>query len=388
MTTVVVTAYQKDTTDPLEVEATVIAGGQRATLPAGDITVSVANVPLGEADPHTQPLTVTARGFITSFQQLQLNVVGQTTVTVELEAADLSLTGTVTGTITSGDGVAPVPNASVQFRPDVPGGSEYVVEGATDEQGQYAIGGIPTGNVIVTVNAQGYLSYSAQSVVIEDTGPSGNPPLNASLVPTTTKVTLQGRVTDLITGAGIGGATVTIGALTPVTARADGSFEVAEVPVGNQTASATAPDYDPRSVLFTAAPGMPDLVIQLAPTSSQPPPEPATISGTVTVRNRADSSGVTVKGIRGWSDTGDVLDTEVTGASGEYGLFVPPGEYRVQVSFEDVTFPPQDVTLPGGGRTLTGIDFDIEPPAALRARSPGPRRAAGPVVGRRGGARR
>jgi hypothetical protein len=386
-TTVVVTAYKKDTIDPLGVEATVIAGGQRVTLPAGDITVSVANVPLGEADPHTQPLTVTASGFVTSFQELELSTVGQTTVTVELEAADLSLTGTMMGTITATGGTAPVSNATVQFRPDVPGGSEYVVEGATDEQGQYVIGGIPTGNVIVTVNAQGYLTDSAQAVVIEDTSPSGNPALDVSLVPTTTKVTVQGRVTDLITGAGVGGATVTIGSLTPVTTRDDGSFEVAEVPVGSQTASVTASDYDPRSVSFTAAPGMSDLAIELAPTSSQPPSGPATIIGMVIVRNRTDNSGVTVKGIRGWSDTGDVLDTKVTGPSGEYGLFVPPGDYRIQVTFEGVT-DHKDVTLPGGGRTLTVEPFEIMPPAALRARSLRPRGTTGPVVGRRGGSRR
>jgi Carboxypeptidase regulatory-like domain len=166
-------------------------------------------------------------------------------------------------------------------------------------------------------------------------------------------------VVDLTARTPVKDATVTIDSLPSVTTRADGSFEVAEVPVGEQSIRVLASGYDPFSGLFTAAPDMADLQVEVAPTQSGPPPAPATIRGKVTVRNRANNAGVTVKGIR--TATEQTIDSVKTGASGEYGLWVPPGEYRVEASLEGVTVS-RVVTLPGGGRTLTGIDFQITAP--------------------------
>jgi len=183
-------------------------------------------------------------------------------------------------------------------------------------------------------------------------------------VPTTTKVTVTGRVIDLIARTPVAGATVTLASLAPVTTRADGSFEVADVPVGDQTIVVEAQKYDRYSAHVTVTPGLPALQIEVAPTQSGPPPGPATISGNVVVTNHSDNSGVTVQGIL--EATGKVLDTAVSPASGDYGLWVPPGTYTIRVSIGTASLKKEHVVLPGGGAVLTHVDFRLTAPAVTR----------------------
>lgn len=356
--TVVVTVVRQDTGEPIGAEAVVIVGGERATLPAGDDAVRVENVPLGTADPPTQPLTVTARGFVTVLQQLTLNVAGETNVTVELEEADLDITGTLTGEVTNADSGNPIKNVTIQFRPDITG-TTVLVEGATDNNGEYIIGGIPTGNTVASASAQGFLRAEQKVIVVQDSSGSGNPPLDFQLVGTSSKATVRGRVIDLITRGPVEGASVEIGGQPPGVTRADGSFEVAEVVVGEQVIKVAAQDYDPMSRTITVLPNMADLQIELAPTQAKPPVAPATISGTVTIRNQSENSGATVKAID--VKSGQETGSTVTDIAGYYGLFVPPGRYRIDVSFQGVTIS-KTVTLGGAGRILTGIDFQITAP--------------------------
>jgi hypothetical protein len=359
--TVVVSVVRADGGDPLGVEAVVIVGGERGTLAEADTSVRISDVPLGDTDSPdqpTQPLTVTARGFVTAFQQLTLNVTGTTNVTVELDEADLDLTGTVEGEVTNSDGGSPIANATVSFRPDV-SGSPVVVEGATDKDGQYIVGGIPTGSVSATASAQGFLPAGRKALVVQDSSGSGNDPADFKLVASSSKVTVQGRVIDLITRDPIKEASVEIGSQAAVSTRADGSFEVVEVPVGEQLVKVTAENYDPFSRTVSVLPGMADLQIELAPTESEPPPAPATITGTVTLRNQPDNSGATVEALD--AKTSQVIAATVTDADGYYGLFVPPGRYEIKVSFQGATIS-KTVKLEGAGRVLTGVDFLITPP--------------------------
>jgi hypothetical protein len=336
----------------------VIVGGVRAKLAAGQLSVRVTEVTVPEATTPQQPVTVTARGFVTVLQQVQVSTTSEATTTVALPKADLKLTGTMKGRVTSRADRKPIANVVLQFRPDVEG-STILVEGATDNNGEYLIGGIPTGKVQVAIAADGYLPTSVKTVVVQDFKSSGNTALNFVLVPTSTKVTVRGLTVDLSTQTPVAGASVKIGSRPAVTSGADGRFQVAEVPVGSQTVTVKMNGYNDYSRTVDVAPGMAELRLELAPNSAQPPPGPATISGTVTVRNRADNGGVTVKAIE--VGTNQVLGQTVTNSSGAYGLFVPPGRYRIEVSFRGVTIS-QVVVLGGAGRVLTGIDFRITAP--------------------------
>ena len=351
-----VTILRIDNGEPLGVEATVVIGGVKATMAAGDQGVRVSDVPFGNSDPPTQPLTVNAEGFVTYFEDLQLNASGTTQTQVDLEVADPSVTGAVSGVVTNLDSGNPVANVRLEFKPDISGTPEGI-KAATDNSGEYTVRGVPTGATLAQATAQGFLPETKQIVVAQ--GDGSNPALDFELVPTTSKANVSGRVIDLITRDPIKDAGVTIGGVGPETTDQDGRFSLLEVPVGDQVIEVTATDYDPFSDTMTITPGMPDLQIQLAPSEAKPPPGPATISGTVTIRNNPDSSGATVKAID--DPSGQVIDTAVTNTDGEYGLFVPPGRYRIEVSFKGVTIS-KAVVLGGAGRVLTGVDFEITAP--------------------------
>jgi len=358
-TTVEVTITHAGTGEPIGVVATVVIGGEKATLTAGEQTVSVAAVPFGDADPPTQPLTVTAQGFVTYFDPaLPLNATGVTDATVELEAADPALTGSLSGKVENMESGNPLTNVVVEFRPDIFGQPD-VVKAATAKDGGYTVAGVPVGKTIVTATADGFLTAETRIVVIQDAGGSGNDPVNLKLVPTSSKVVVKGRVVDLITRDPVKDASVQIGGVGPEPTDAQGRFQVAEVPVGQQVLQVSATGYDPFSDTITVAPGVPDLRIELAPTQSGPPPGPWTISGTVTIHNNPSNAGATVKAIN--TQTGKVIDTAITDSDGHYYLWVPPGTYRVEASFKGVTVP-STVTLGGAGRKLTHVDFEITAP--------------------------
>ncbi|MGC9318725.1 MAG: hypothetical protein ACP5KN_11910, partial [Armatimonadota bacterium] len=124
---VVVMVVEEETNEPLEVPATVIVGGVRGTLKPSDQQLVLRDVPLGTGTPPTQPMTITAEGYVTRTQQVQLNITTATWVTATVQAADTATTGTVSGTVTDVESAEPVVNAFVQFRP--PEGGEPLVAG-------------------------------------------------------------------------------------------------------------------------------------------------------------------------------------------------------------------------------------------------------------------
>jgi len=356
--TVDVTVAEAATGQALGVDAAVVVGGEEGTLTAGEDTVRVADVPYGNSDPPTQPLTVNAAGFTTHFETLELKKTGVTTVQVDMEPADPDTTGTLHGTVTDFATGDPVENAVLDFRPDIPGNPEGV-RAATNKVGQYTVRGAFTGATVGQVTAAGYLAAEQPIVVIQDSGGGNADPVDFELIPTTSKATVQGRVIDLITRDPVEDATVTVGGVGPDTTDATGRFVLQDVPVGDQALQVMADKYDTLNGTVRVTPGMPDLTIELAPLEDQPPPGPATIRGTVTINNNPDNAGAVVKAIN--ATNAQVIDTAVTNAAGEYGLFVPPGRYRIEVSFQGVEVS-RTVTLDGFGRVLTGIDFQITAP--------------------------
>ncbi len=348
---VVVLVFEAETNAALQVPATVIVGGVRGVLNPEDQQLVLRNVPLGTGTPPTQPMTVSAEGYQTYVQQVQLNITTATWVQVNIQPADTATTGTISGAVTNEVSGEPVTSAFVQFTP--PGQSEPAVAGYTDNTGAFTVGGIPAGARDVIVQAAGYLPFEG-SVTVRADDLGSNPDLSVTLIGGDTAVRVTGVVVDVLTREPIAGAEVTVGDHEPVTTGADGRFEVADVLVGEQQITVTAPEYDDFDVTTIVLPGMGDLIIEMFERAQEPPTEPYTIAGTVTLNGPPDSSGATVLAVD--LTTADVRDEQVTGPSGRYGLFVPPGRYEVVVVFGERRLS-REITVPPGGVAIDGINF-------------------------------
>ncbi|MBC7287663.1 MAG: carboxypeptidase regulatory-like domain-containing protein [Armatimonadetes bacterium] len=202
------------------------------------------------------------------------------------------------------------------------------------------------------------MEWSQEVVIAQDAGGGQNPALDVKLISGSTTVTVGGKVVDLATQQPIPGATVVIGDAKTTTA-ADGSFVFENVRVGSVVLRVTAEGYDPYEATLNIAPGMGTLRIELAEASPTPPPPPHNVTGTVTIRNRPDNSGAVVSAYN--LRVGLVMDTYSTGRDGVYYLFVPPGDYELRVEYAGRLLTRQ-LTVPGGGRILTGIDFVVTAP--------------------------
>lgn len=352
--TVVVTIGPEGTQEPLGVEAIVICGGVRATYNPNEPWVVLKNVPFGTESPPRQPLTVTARGYRTHSEWIQLNVTAATYVDVALKPVDLSQTGTVQGTVKDAVTNAPIVNAHVSFSQQI-GDQITEVDGFTDSTGAFIIGGVPIGICDVAVAAMGYLEYRSQVGVAQDAG-GQTPPLNVLLMPGSAKVQVSGKVVDIVSGSPIVGATVRLGDLSTTT-DANGNFVLQDVPVGPAELVVEAPGYDVYRQTINVVPGMRALRIEMTEASPTPPPPPHNVTGTVTIVSHPDdNSGVLVSAYN--LDLGLVMAEYTTGPDGRYYLYVPPGNYEIRVYYEGQQLV-RNVTVPGGGRIVTGIDFAL-----------------------------
>ncbi len=91
VTTVIVETVKAGTDELLDVPATVVVQGKRGVVDVQEGWLILKDVPLGENDPPTAPMTVTAPGYVTVSRQIELSKYSYTPVTVEMEEADLSV---------------------------------------------------------------------------------------------------------------------------------------------------------------------------------------------------------------------------------------------------------------------------------------------------------
>ncbi len=359
---VVVRVKDAETTLPLKVPATIIAGGVRGVLEPDEEQLVLRDVPLGTGTPPTQPLTASAEGYVTRTQQVQMSAIDATWVEVALQSADLATTGTVEGTVTDVEDGEPIRNAFVRFSrpdadPDLDDDDDLTdaVGGYTDSEGRFIIGGIPRGERLLTAQASGFLPFSDLITINADAN-AGNPDLEIELVAGDATVDVPGVVVDILTRQPVEGAQVTVGDSDPVISRSNGRFTVRDVTVGEQTVEVTAQGYERFSGSFTIMPGMDRITIELLEEAEDPPSGPFTIAGTVTLTGAPDNSGAVVTAVL--IETGEQLGQFTTGSDGRYTLFVPPGEYEVTVRFEGRSLS-RDVTVPPGGVAVDGVDFAL-----------------------------
>jgi hypothetical protein len=334
--------------------ATVICGGVRGQFngPSGNELI-LRNIPFGPLTPPQQPLTVTAPGYRTVSRQVTLEKDVATFVDVSMEKVDLTVTGTVAGTVTATTG-EPLVNALVTFS-WLEGTTTQQVQGFTDKDGKFIIGGINAGEVTVEAVASGYLPEQQTVTIVADAAGT-NPDLSFSLLSGDTKVTVKGVVLDLRTEEPLEGATVTVDAQPPVTTGTDGRFSVPDVLVGDKPISVRKSGYDDYDATVTVLPGMSDVRVLLLRTSTTPPGVPYTIAGTVTLRGRPDNSGAVVTAYD--LDRGMTMASYTTAADGRYYLFVPAGRYEITVAAFGRTIS-RTLQYGGSGRILDGIDFTL-----------------------------
>lgn len=352
---VVVGVIDKESQEFLDVPASVCVGGVRGTATVEEGSVVLRDIPFGTGSPPNQPLSVHARGYVSTTRHIQLSVTQATFETAELEATDLEKTGIVQGTVTSESG-DPITSALVSFEYEQIGGDVVVVDAFTDNEGYYIVGGIPIGRVNVSISASNYLSEEAVVNVVQAAGQEQPQQMDFELVSGETKVTLRGQVVDVMTSAPIVGAEVTVGDRPPVNTDENGGFVVREVFVGQQELTVTADGYDDYRQILQVTPTIGQLRVQMNPAAPDPPIGPWTIRGTVTLVGAPDNAGANVEVFD--TQAAAIVAEDTTDAEGLYHAFVPPGEYRITVSFEDRSIS-RTVTLPGGGSKLSGIDFTL-----------------------------
>lgn len=352
---VVPDAIDAGTKKSLTVDAVAICGGVRGTITVAEGSVVLRDVPFGTGTPPTQPLTITAPGYRTFAEPIQISVTVVTFFTAELEAVSLDTTGTLSGTITDATTGQPVTSALVKLT-TTGAGSTVEVRGYTDKAGQYVIGGIPIGANRVVVEAPGYVTTTTSANVAQDAGGGATPPVDVALLPGDTTVDVTGVVTDAFDQDPLPGATVTLGDLPAVTTDAAGEFHYAAVTVGSKALAATMTGYDDYEAEVNVLPGMARLRVAMTPAAPQPPPGPYNLQGQITLNGRPDNSGATVSAVS--TVTNQEVSQVITPASGLYTMFLPPGEYRITVTY-DTHSVRRTLTVPGGGRILTGVNFTL-----------------------------
>ncbi|MCU1688835.1 MAG: hypothetical protein JWN20_763 [Jatrophihabitantaceae bacterium] len=304
---------------------------------AADGSYALASLPA----PASYELTFTAAGYqATTIVEAVSGGQARIEPSVLLSAGSGQISGTVTDGTTRLGGVTIT--TTVNGKPVTTGTP------TTGAVGTYILPGLPTpGNYLLTFSLDG---YGSQTIVIDLAAGQSQAAVDVVIRGGTGTVT--GQVIDDRTGAGLGGASVSVGGggsnggTTSLTAGTIGLFVLSGLPApGSYTLTVTLPGFAPQSVPVTlTGAGAPPTVIVRMPVSSGSivgvvyqnctgsGVDPATciplVGGTVTVTN----------GQQIWSTTSTVAGaTSETGAplgSGGYSIAsLPAGTYALTITF-------------------------------------------------------
>ncbi|MEM9595380.1 MAG: carboxypeptidase-like regulatory domain-containing protein [Acidobacteriota bacterium] len=302
------------------------------------------------------------------------NVPGDSGIRIVLETAH-PLRGQVLGPEGQGLGGALVAVTSQDILPGsggrLRGGRSVGRETLTGEDGRFELQGIPAGDALVRVEADGHVPIEALPLTV----PAGErPPLELTLE---LGATVVGRVTSAglpVPGARIEGAGVT------TIADEDGDYRLAGVSPGDVEIDAVHPDHPPVTERLTVEDGVSRLDFELE--AGTP------VEGSVTDADGLPVAGAQVR-LSGHRDGRPLDYRATTAADGAFRLpTVAPGRYAVQARqggfaesnpaphLEVARDPVSDLHLvlvrgtTISGRVL-GLDFDQRARVRVEARGPG-----------------
>ena len=239
--------------------------------------------------------------------------------------------GTVSGRVTDSSTGNPIAGATVTV--------DAVASDTTSEDGYYWFVNVEPGVYMVAVSAAGYESLSESVTVLAGEITTLNfelPPLPG---------TVNGTVTNSLTGEPVAGATVTANGYSAIT-DSFGAYVISNVSLGNYTVTASAEKYVSQSKTATVTAGTTTtLDFALAPLNG-------TLSGVVTdssTGNPISGAAVTVNGV-----------SVSTGADGSYSIELAPGNYTVTASKDGYESSSKtNITVIAGDTTT--VDFELTP---------------------------
>ncbi|MEB3103843.1 MSCRAMM family protein [Ferviditalea candida] len=290
---------------------------------------------------------------------------GQTGVTVySNQESSVSITlqpqpAAVTGTITDPSG-NPVINAVVRFLDQ---NQTLLGFAATDAEGNYRIGNLPSGNLIVIAAASGFAETIGGVSLLPGETFNG---LNFTLIPNPGSIT--GQITDAATGLPISGTTVIVRLqdaqglpVSTVTASVFGNYSASNLAPGTYTVIAGAKGYATQSIGAT--------VVSNAATNASFRLSAlfGSISGTIFGPRGEILTGGAVS-LKLFDDKGVLLETKLSNPDGTYSFTnLPPGNYQVSISSPGLVS--QTVTAGVSAGQTTTLDFTLQPlPGTLNGR--------------------
>ena len=308
--------------------ATVACSGSPSctgTTSAGNGTYSLSGLTEG-----TYQVQVSATNYVTQTIPVTVGPGGTPTQNFALVAN----TGTISGTVFQSDGTTPISGATVACT-----GTLTCTATTSALDGTYALSNLTEGSYQITASMTGF----APEAITVPVGPGGTV-TGQNFQLAAGPGTITGTVTDLVTHAAIGGASVTcLGppSCTGTTTASDGTYTLTVAP-GTYKVQLSDTGY------ATTSTG--SLVVTTGnstPGPSSMTPNPGTITGTVTdLLTLAPISGASV------ACTGSTTCTGTTTApNGTYTLNVTEGTYDVTAS-DTGTYSPETFTAinvgPGG----------------------------------------
>ncbi|MBN9608734.1 MAG: hypothetical protein BGO26_11650 [Actinobacteria bacterium 69-20] len=279
-----------------------------------------ANLPA----PGNYLLTFTTQGYETTTEQTTVTGGANRFVsTAVLAAGAVQISGSVT------DGTNPLGGATVSTT--VNGQQISTGTPTTGQVGHFVIDNLPTpATYIITVSKQGYGQVSQ----VIDLAPGAQ--RTDLVIPLLAGTGVVSGIAVGPNGAGVGGATVTVGGLanppttTTLTDGQIGAFSLSGLPVpGTYTLTVTANGFAPQTVPVTLTADKPLPPISVPLTASA-----GTITGTVTGANGAGMAGVNVvatDGQKSWP----VVTTSAAGGVPAGGFTIaglPSGRYTITAS--------------------------------------------------------